>query len=285
MNGILDIMNRIHDLPDGTIGGVAGAADSSRQYRFLHLSIEGAVAKLRLNRPEKRNAVNKEMILEIGAFFASPPPGVKAVILHAQGDHFCAGLDLTQVLTATDPLGAIEESRLWHRVLQDVQYGGLPVIALMHGAVLGGGLEIATAAHVRVAEENAFFGLPEAQRGVFVGGGAAVRVGRIIGSGRMTEMMLTGRTYTALEALALGLAHHMAPAGEGMAKAEALALSVVGNAPLTTYLAIQVLPRIETMGNEEGFMTEALAAALPRFSADSSTGVSAFLSKRAQRFD
>ena len=274
-------MNKIPEMPDTT----ETALKDLPSFKYLNLTIEGAIAKLQLRRADKRNAVNKGMIDEIGDFFSLPPPGLKVVILHADGQHFCAGLDLTQVLTPTDPMGAVEESRLWHRVLNTMQYGGLPVIAVMQGAVLGGGLEIATATHVRVAESNAFFGLPEAQRGVFVGGGATVRVGRIIGSGRMTEMMRTGRNYTAEEALQLGLAHHLVPVGQGMAKAEALARVVAGNAPLTTWLAIQVLPRIETMGNEEGFLTESLAAALPRFSTDSASGVTAFLTKQVQRFE
>jgi enoyl-CoA hydratase/carnithine racemase len=261
------------------------ASPSTPQTRHLEIGVNGAVATLRLNRPEKRNAVNNQLINEIGDFFFHPPAGVKVAILHAAGNHFCAGLDLSTMLEKVDPMGAIETSRLWHRILHQMQYGGLVVVVVMHGAVLGGGLEIATAAHVRIAEESAFFGLPEARRGIFVGGGATVRVGKVIGSGRMTEMMLTGRTYTAQEAFQFGLVQHVVPAGTGMARAGEIAEVISGNSSLTNYLAIQVIPRIETMGNEEGFLTESLAAALPRFSQDSTAGVSAFLEKRRERFE
>lgn len=249
----------------------------------LRVSVDGPVAYLTLNRPEKRNAVNRQLIGEVGDFFSAPPPGVKFAILDGAGEHFCSGLDLSTIMERVSPLEAVELCRLWHAVLQKMQFGGTVVIAVMHGAVLGGGLEVASAAHIRIAEENAFFGLPEAQRGIFVGGGATVRVGKVIGAGRMTEMMLTGRTFTASEAFQLGIAHHVVPSGTGLAKAQEIAGIVAKNAPLTNYLAIQVLPRIENMGIDEGFMTEALAAALPRFHEDSQDRVSAFLSKGASR--
>jgi enoyl-CoA hydratase/carnithine racemase len=123
----------------------------------------------------------------------------------------------------------MRHSRNWHAVMGLIQFGGVPVIASMNGAVMGGGLEIASACHVRVAEEGTLFRMPEGQRGIFVGGGATVRVGAIIGADRLTEMMLTGRTYSAEEGYRLGLAHYLEPAGEGLAKAVELALQVAQN--------------------------------------------------------
>ena len=246
----------------------------------LAITIDGPIATIKLDRPEKRNAIADGMIRAIGDFFRDPPKPIRLVVLHGEGKHFCAGLDLSEVLVEVEPLEAINISRLWHAALDAVQYAGLPVICVMHGAVLGGGLEIASAAHVRIAEEGSFFGLPEAQRGVFVGGGASVRVARIIGADRMTEMMLTGRSIEAPEAHQLGLCHYVAAQGSGMTLAMKLAEKIIGGSPLTNFLAIQALSRISTMGAQEGLFTESIAAALPRFSRHSREEVARFLGGR-----
>ena len=172
--------------------------------RSLAAEHHGEVALLRLNRPEKRNALDDETILGLETFFEGLPDSVKAVVLHAEGEHFSAGLDLAE-LTERDIVDGIAHSRMWHRVFERVQFGRVPVVAVLHGAVIGGGLELAAAAHVRVAERSAFYALPEGQRGIFVGGGGAMRLPRLIGLARMTDMMLTGRAYGAEEAQHIGL--------------------------------------------------------------------------------
>src|SRR5947199_18746 len=106
---------------------------------------------------------------------------------------------------------------------------------VLHGAVVGGGLELAAACHVRVAEESAFYGLPEGQRGLFVGGGGSARVPRLIGVARMTDMMLTGRVYDASEGLAIGISQYLVDAGQGLAKAFELAGRIAANAPLSNF--------------------------------------------------
>src|SRR6185295_15116442 len=141
----------------------------------------------------------------------------------------------------------VEHSRMWHRVLDGLQYGTRPVVAALTGAVIGGGLEIAAACHVRVADPTAFYQLPEGRRGIFVGGGASVRVARIIGAGRTAEMMLTGRTLDAATGQALGLSHELAEPGQALARALALAETIAGNAPLSNYMIVQALPRIADM--------------------------------------
>ena len=153
---------------------------------------DGEVAVLRLARAAKRNALNDPTVLGIEAFFAAPPAGVKAVVLDAEGEHFCAGLDLSE-LTERDAFEGLEHSRMWHRAFERMERGRLPVVAVLKGAVIGGGLELASATHLRVAEPSAFYALPEGQHGLFVGGGGSVRVPRLIGAHRMADMMLTGR--------------------------------------------------------------------------------------------
>jgi enoyl-CoA hydratase/carnithine racemase len=250
---------------------------------FLDIALDGPVATLTMNRPDKRNALSDALVAEIDAFFAVPPRGVKVAVLTGAGGHFSAGLDLTEHLE-NPPDDQLGHSRNWHRVMDRVQFGGLPVVAAMAGAVMGGGLELATATHVRVAEPSVKFQLPEGRRGFFVGGGASVRVGRIIGPDRMTEMMLTGRRYGAEEGLRLGLCHYAVGAGEALARAQALARDIAGNAPFSNYLIIQALSRIDDMDRQTGFFTESLCAALSQTHDDAREGLAAFLEKRAPNF-
>jgi enoyl-CoA hydratase/carnithine racemase len=244
---------------------------------------EGPVAYLAFNRPAKRNAVNDATIDAVEAFFSKIPAGVKAVVLSGNGGHFSAGLDLSEQVQR-EPLAVMRHSRNWHSVVHHIQFGGVPVIAAMNGAVMGGGLEIAAACHVRVAEEGAMFRMPEGQRGIFVGGGASVRIGAIIGADRLIEMMLTGRTYDAADALRLGLAHYVAPTGQGLARATELALQIAQNSATVNYLIIQSISRIAKMSSEDGLYAESLAAALSQTGADAEEGLRAFLEKRKPNF-
>jgi enoyl-CoA hydratase/carnithine racemase len=247
----------------------------------LNIDVSGAVATLTLTRPEKRNAVDAEMITAIGSFFADPPPEVRVALLLAEGDHFCAGLDLSQEVLRT-PLGVVDHSRLWHRQLDHVEHGGLPLVTALHGAVIGGGLEVALAAHVRVAAPSTFFALPEGSRGIFVGGGGSVRVSHIVGQDRMREMMLTGRRLDAAEGQRLGLAHELAE--DAPARARELAEGIARNAPIANRLIVTALPRIAEMPRAGGLFTESLTAGISQTTDDATEGVSAFLEKRPPDF-
>src|SRR5205085_1036769 len=174
----------------------------------------GAVALVMISRPAKRNALDDAIVEGLDLFFSSLPDDVKAVVLHGEGDHFSAGLDLSNLAEASVTEG-IAHSRLWHRAFERLQFGKAPVVAVLHGAVIGGGLELAAAAHVRVAERSAYYALPEGSRGIFVGGGGSVRLPRLIGLARVMDMMLTGRTYGAEEGHALGLSTYLVDDGKG----------------------------------------------------------------------
>jgi len=131
---------------------------------------EDGIAILRLSRPAKRNAIDNLMVAGIELFFTSLPADIDAVIIHGEGEHFCAGLDLS-ALTETDAYEAVLHSRMWHRAFATIENAAVPVIAVLHGATVGGGLELACASHIRIAERGTFYALPEGQRGIFVGGG------------------------------------------------------------------------------------------------------------------
>lgn len=244
---------------------------------------EDGIATLTMFRPAKRNAMCDELLAAIDGFFSAPPKEVKAVVLTGTAGHFCSGLDLSEHV-ARDAEGTMRHSRGWHQVMDKIQYGGLPVVSAMFGAVIGGGLELAAATHVRIAEASTIFQLPEGRRGIFVGGGASVRVGRILGADRMIEMMLTGRRYDADEGLALGLAHYSVGEGEALAVAQDLARKISKNAPLSNYIMIQALSRIEDMPKADGLFTESLCAALTQTSPHAVEGLAAFLEKRAPDF-
>ena len=249
----------------------------------LLVEIDDRIATLTLNRPDKRNAMSDVLLRALDGFFAAPPDTVRVVILTGAGGHYCAGLDLSQH-QARDAAATMRHSRHWHDVMDRIQLGGLPVVSAMAGSVMGGGLELATSSHVRVAEPSCRFQLPEGRRGIFVGGGATVRVGRILGADRMTEMMLTGRIYDAAEAVRLGLAHYAVGTGEGLAKARDLAQKIADNATLSNYIVIQGIARINGMSPQDGLFTESLCAALTQTSPDAQEGLAAFLEKRAPRF-
>ena len=248
----------------------------------VEVRADSAVAVLRLNRAAKRNALDDATVLGIEAFFTAPPAGVRAVVLDADGDHFSAGLDLNE-LVDRDAFAGMEHSRMWHRAFERVERGGLPVVAVLKGAVVGGGLELASAAHVRVAEPSSFYALPEGQRGLFVGGGASVRVQRLIGTARMTDMMLTGRVLDAEEGQAIGLSTYLTEPGGGLARAVELAERMAANSPVSNFAVLQALPRIAEAGPAEGYLLEALMAAVASSSAEAKERMQAFLDGRGAK--
>lgn len=253
---------------------------SQTEGRLVEIEIEGAIATVTLNRPEKRNAISMPLVQQIRDCFESLPDSVRVVILAGAGPHFCAGLDLSELTETTAGEGMMHSMR-WYEAFAKIQFGRLPVIAVMQGAVVGGGLELASAAHVRIAEESAYFGLPEGQRGIFLGGGGSVRITKLIGFSRVTEMMLTGHVINATEGHAIGLAHYVTPVGEGMRRARELAERIASNAPLSNYAILNVLPLIAEQPMSHGLMTESLIASITQGAPEAKERVNAFLGKRA----
>lgn len=251
----------------------------------LELQLHGEhqeVAIVRLRRPAKRNALNDSLVLSIRQLFETLPEGVRAVVLDGEGDHFCAGLDLSE-LKERDAAQGLRHSRMWHAALERLQLGTVPVIAALHGAVVGGGLELASACHIRVADETTFYALPEGTRGIFVGGGGSVRIPRLIGVARMTDMMLTGRVYDAAEGERIGLAQYLVPKGQALNKALELALKVAQNAPMTNYALMHALPRIAEQPADQGYLTEALVSAIAQSAPEAKARVRAFLEGKAPK--
>jgi len=256
-------------------------AEHSANLVNIEVEVQDSIAIVHLARPAKRNALN-ETVFSLERWFSAPPAQVKAVVLAGRGDHFCAGLDLSELQERSVAEGVLH-SRSWHRAFELIEFGSLPVVAVLHGAVVGGGLELAAATHIRVAEASTFYALPEGSRGIYVGGGASVRVPRLIGIARMMDMMMTGRTYGADEGVAIGLSQYVVPGGEGLAKGIALARQIAGNAPLTNFALMHALPRIVESGPDAGYLLEALMAGVAQGDSAAKERLTAFLDKRASK--
>jgi (methylthio)acryloyl-CoA hydratase len=249
---------------------------------LLRVERSGAVLTVGLNRPAKRNALNDGIILAIGECFGELPEDIGAVVIHGIGDHFSSGLDLSE-LSDHDATGGLIHSQMWHRVFDRIQYSRVPVIAALKGAVIGGGLELACAAHIRVAEPSAYFALPEGQRGIFVGGGGSVRLPRLIGVARMTDMMLTGRVYSATEGSSYGFAQYLTEADGALPKALELAARIASNAPLTNFAVLQALPMIAEANPQTGLLMESLMATVAQSDKEAKRRIRAFLDHKTAK--
>ena len=256
------------------------AGAQARASESLVVERRGAVLTIGVDRPHKRNAIDDATIDALERIVSDIPDGVRAIVLHGLGPDFSAGLDLNGV-GDRDVAAAVKHSRAWQRCFEKIEFGPAPVVAVLKGAVIGGGLELAAAAHIRVSEPTAYYALPEGQRGIFVGGGGSVRLPRLIGVARMADMMLTGRVYRAEEGAQIGFAQYLVGDGEGFAKALTLAGAIAGNAPLSNFAVIQALPRIADSDPRVGYLMESLMAAAAQSDGEAKTRVRAFLDKRA----
>lgn len=248
--------------------------------RYLKLETRGDVALIGLNRPEKRNAISDAFIEEMDTAVTWAEQVAKAGVIYGHGPHFCAGLDLAEHVKKT-PFEGVHGSRRWHAVFGRIQRGRLPWFSALHGAVVGGGLELASSTHVRVADPTAFFALPEGQRGIFVGGGASVRTARLMGVARMTDLMLTGRSVDAETAERWNMVNYVVPEGQALDRAVELAATAATNAEISNYAILNALPRIQDMSSEDGLFVESFIASFTATSPEAEERLNAFLTKKA----
>lgn len=255
--------------------------------RFENLAItsqDDGVWVVTLNRPAKRNALDSHTIEELVTFFsAAPRAGIRAIVLAGNGDHFCAGLDLVEHHQADrSPAEFMHLCMRWHEAFNKMEYGGVPVIAALKGAVVGGGLELASAAHIRVMDQSTYFALPEGQRGLFTGGGATIRVADLVGKARMIDMMLTGRVYQGQEAVTLGLAQYLTE-GSSLDRAMELAHKAAQNLPLSNFAICSAVSHIQNMSALDAAYAESVVAGVVNTQPDARARLAAFADKSAAR--
>ncbi|CUH66598.1 putative enoyl-CoA hydratase echA6 [Thalassovita gelatinovora] len=250
----------------------------------LALSMDDdGIATLTLNRPAKRNALNADTVEElIEVFSALPRMGTRAVVLRAEGTHFCAGLDLVEHHEEDRrPEDFMHLCLRWHEAFNKMEYGGVPIIAALKGAVVGGGLELASSAHIRVADASTYFALPEGQRGLFTGGGATIRVADLVGKARMIDMMLTGRIYAQDEAIQVGLAQYLVEDSE--AKAYEIARAAAENPPLSNFAICSAISHMQNMSALDAAYAESVVAGIVNTQPASRGRLEAFANKTAAR--
>jgi (methylthio)acryloyl-CoA hydratase len=219
----------------------------------------GKIALIGINRPDKRNAINAAVLECLSAAATRAAQEARAAVLFGHGSNFSAGLDLAWLAERARPgapyIPPLDGSP-WHQAFNLISRGPTPFVSALHGPVIGGGLELACATHIRVASDKAVFGLPEGQRGIFVGGGGTVWVQRVLGYATMADMMLTGRLLNAEEAKQARVMQYLVPAGTEQDKAIELAEKIAENTPLTNWRITNVLPRMNDLSHDDGLFME-----------------------------
>jgi enoyl-CoA hydratase len=252
-------------------------------YRHLRLSLEERVATLTVDRPEARNALDGETVEECHrALDEARRAAVTVLIITGAGDKaFVSGADIRaiQARTRDDALASINS-----RLMSAVEAHEAVTIAAVNGYALGGGCELALACDLRIASENAVFGLPEPTLGIIPGAGGTQRLPRIVGLGRAKEMILTGARWDARQALAAGLVSEVVASSDLPMAARRLADRVLALGPLAVRLAKLALNASAQMPLAAGLVYESTAQAITFGSRDKEEGTAAFLEKRKPRF-
>lgn len=254
--------------------------------QLVTYELEGKVAKIGLNRPAKRNALSSELSAQLNDAVARASAEAAAGMIFSHGDHFCAGLDLAEAMTWMNDHDRHLELRIGSaaaaRPFDTIARGSIPFVAAISGACIGGGFELASSCHIRVADETAFFALPEGQRGIYIGGGGSVRIARLLGVARMSDLMLTGRVLTAEEGERYNVVQYVMPKGEHLARALSLATRIANNAKLTNWAIVNGLPRIQDYSYDDGLFVEGLFHHVVA-SPESAQRLDDFVSGRADR--
>ncbi len=253
---------------------------------YLRVEWRGEVAVVTIERQEKLNALNDEVVGELGEVFAQlgDDDEVGGIILTGGGEQaFVAGADIGE-LARVGALSGEQVSRRGQQVLLGIERMPKPVLAAVGGFALGGGCELALACHLRIASEDARFGLPEVGIGVIPGYGGTVRLARIVGLGRALEMILTGEPITAEKAEAIGLVTAVVPRARLIDEAEALLRKVTRNGPIAVRNALRAVYSGLDTTIERALALEAALFGLTASTEDMKEGMTAFLEKRRPTF-
>jgi enoyl-CoA hydratase len=255
-------------------------------YSNLQFDVQDGIATLAINRPDKLNALNEQTIRELTEAVGEVGRNgeVRGVIVTGVGQKaFVAGADIAE-LAKMGPVDGVEVSRLGQRVFRELELSRKPVIAAVNGFALGGGCELALACHLRLASENAKFGLPEVTLGIIPGYGGTLRLPRIVGKGRALELILTGAMIDAQEAHRIGLVNRVVPQDQLLDEARKLMATIIRNGPVALGLAIECTTRGMEMDMDDGLALESNLFGLLAATEDMREGMRAFLEKRKAEF-
>ena len=255
----------------------------SDAYEFLLLDVADRIATVTINRPDKLNALNAQVIGELDRRFTAlaAKADVGAIILTGDERAFAAGADIKQMATAS----VVEMMNspfigYWDRLRAVTK----PVIAAVNGFALGGGCELALACHIRIASKAAKFGLPETKLGLIPGYGGTQRLPRLIGQGRALQLIFTGEMVDAEQAFAMGLANQVVDGAALMDAARSMALMATKNGPLALAHAITAVTQGADLSMDAALALEAEQFGAVGRTADMREGTTAFLEKRAANF-
>ncbi len=253
-------------------------------YRNVKFEAEGRIASLTINRPEKRNALNQATRDEILHVLDNiQESAARVLILTGEGEKaFIAGADITEFegRTALDQRDVMKQ----RRIFDAIEECPLPVIAMINGFCLGGGMEVALACDIRIASANARLGQPEINLGIIPGGGGTQRLTRLVGEGKSMELILTGDIIDAGIAYDLGLVNHVVPQEELHDFTFGLASRMADKSPVALGLAKESIKNAGRMGVREAMERETDLFCLAFTSDDKREGVSAFIDKRKADF-
>ena len=256
-------------------------------YRNLLVEARGPVTVMKVNRPEVLNALDRRTFVELEDFvrrFVADEAQWALVVTGSGDKSFVSGADIAE-LSVLDARGAEETSRFGQRVYDLLEQSPKPVIAAVNGYAFGGGCELALAAHVRLASENAVLGLPEVGLGIIPGYGGTQRLPRLVGTGRALELLLTGRRVKADEAERIGLVNRVVPREQLLDEAEKLALAILKNGPLALAAVLEAVNRGMQLGLADGQRLESGLFGMLAASEDMHEGMRAFLEKRPAKFE
>ena len=253
---------------------------------LLYDLADDGVLTITVNRPDKLNALNAQVLDDLEAAFrqARADDAVRGVLLTGAGEKaFVAGADISQFPQLT-PQEAQAFAERGQHVLSQIEGMPKPVVAAVNGFALGGGCELAMACHLRVASENARLGLPEVGLGILPGYGGTQRLPRLVGLGRATELVLTAEHVTAERAHAIGLVNRVAPRGEAVSAARELLVTILSKGPVAVRLALSAL-QASSLPLAEGQRYEAALFGQALSTEDAKEGATAFLERRKPAFE
>lgn len=255
-------------------------------YQNLILERIENIAIVKINRPDKLNALNAMTLDELKQIFKSlrDDESVYVIILTGSGEKaFVAGADISEI-NKLDMISAKEFAEKGQEIFYSIENMNKPVIAAVNGFALGGGCELALSCHIRLASENSKFGQPEVNLGIIPGYGGTQRLTRLVNSGRAAEMILTGDLIDANEAFRIGLVNRVYPQAELIDKAIETAKKIISKGQQAVRSALKAINMVDQVSDSEGQKYEASLFAICCGTEDFREGTSAFLEKRKPVF-